>query len=107
MFDGAADVILTRLAKAAEAVGRALSEALQELAEKVSIFNLPASIQVLTLLSQIEVSVAVLWEGPRDDPAQVKIREQVISSVSDILREVELWQQAAHLRPSKDEPEMI
>ena len=35
MFEGAADVILSRLANAAEAVGKALCEALQELAEKV------------------------------------------------------------------------
>lgn len=86
MFDGAADVILTRLAKAAESVGQVLSDALQELAEK------------------IEVSVAVLWEGPRDDPAQVKARAEVIASVSDILREIDLWQQAAELRASRAEP---
>lgn len=35
MFDGAADVILDRLANAAEAVGRALGDALENLAEKV------------------------------------------------------------------------
>ena len=40
MFDGAADVILTRLAAAAEAVGRALGESLSELAEKVRIHNI-------------------------------------------------------------------
>ena len=35
MFEGAADVILGRLANAAEAVGKALGDALQELADKV------------------------------------------------------------------------
>lgn len=35
IFDGAADVILARLAKAAESVGNVLSDALGELAEKV------------------------------------------------------------------------
>lgn len=35
MFEGAADVILTRLANAAEAVGKALGHALEELAAKV------------------------------------------------------------------------
>ena len=35
IFEGAADVILSRLANAAEAVGNALGDALQDLAEKV------------------------------------------------------------------------
>lgn len=48
-------------------------------------------------LLQIEVSVAVLWEGPRDDPAQVKVRVLVVDAVSDILQEVELWQEAAEM----------
>ncbi len=39
MFDDAADVILGRLAEAAEAVGKALGEALQALAEKVSFMS--------------------------------------------------------------------
>ena len=35
MFDGAADVIMARLSKAAEAVGKALETALSDLAETV------------------------------------------------------------------------
>lgn len=38
MFDGAANVILTRLAGAAEAVGKALGDALQDLADKVCVW---------------------------------------------------------------------
>lgn len=41
IFDGAADVILGRLANAAEAVGQALGDALQDLAEKVSLSSRP------------------------------------------------------------------
>ncbi|GJE84682.1 nuclear GTPase SLIP-GC [Phanerochaete sordida] len=85
IFDGAADVILARLAKAAESVGKVLDNALGDLAEK------------------IEVSVAVLWEGTRDDPAQVKARAEVVECVTDILREIELWQTAAQLRVPKAE----
>ncbi|CAL1702209.1 unnamed protein product [Somion occarium] len=77
VFNGAADVIMGRLTKAAEAVGNALEEALAELAEK------------------IEVSIAVLWEGPRDDPSQVKTRVQVINTMSKIVDQVSLWQQAS------------
>ena len=47
MFDGAANVILNRLAGAAEAVGQALGDSLQELAEKVSAFILHDTIQCL------------------------------------------------------------
>ncbi|KAI0079668.1 hypothetical protein K474DRAFT_1683062 [Panus rudis PR-1116 ss-1] len=77
IFEGAADVIMTRLTKAAEAVGDALEEALAELAEKV------------------EVSVAVLWEGTRDNPAQVRAREEVIDTMNEIIKQVTLWQEAA------------
>lgn len=46
MFDGAADVILERLAKAAEAVGKALEAALSDLAETVSRSRLRASLRI-------------------------------------------------------------
>ncbi len=44
---------------------------------------------------QVEVSVAVLWEGVKDDPAQVKVRTEVISSVAEIIEQIRLWQEAA------------
>lgn len=48
--------------------------------------------------------MAVLWEGVRDDPAQVKARLQVINSVTEILDQVDHWQQAARLhREAKGE----
>ncbi|TBU32140.1 hypothetical protein BD311DRAFT_775680 [Dichomitus squalens] len=79
IFTDAADVIMTRLSKAAEAVGAALNEALRELAMKV------------------EVSIAVLWESVRDDPSQVQARAEVVDIVSEILQQVELWKRAENL----------
>ncbi|KAH9844070.1 Dynamin family-domain-containing protein [Rhodofomes roseus] len=80
MFNGAVDVLFGRLDAAAEAVGKALEEAFEALAQK------------------IEVSIAVLWEGVRDDPAQVKAREAVIASMTEMIEQVGLWQQADTVR---------
>ncbi|KAI0786384.1 hypothetical protein C8Q75DRAFT_771545 [Abortiporus biennis] len=77
VFEGAADVIMGRLSKAAEAVGNALEEALAELAEKV------------------EVSMAVLWEGAHDDPKQVRARFEVINTTTEILNQIQLWTEAS------------
>ena len=46
------------------------------------------------IVLQIEVSIAVLWEGVRDDPAQVKARAEVVDVVSEIIQQVELWKSA-------------
>ena len=94
IFDGAADVILGRLSQAAEAVGKTLGEALEDLAEKVSRYA-AASFHCLTLLQQVEVSVAVLWEGSKDDPEQVRARADAITVVRQIIEQVQLWQSAA------------
>jgi len=89
VFEDAADVIMGRLSKAAEAVGRALEEALAELAEK------------------IEVSIAVLWEGPRDDPTQVKVRAKLIEAMSDISQQVQQWTEAAILSAQLKKDAMV
>lgn len=47
--------------------------------------------------SQIEVNMAVLWEGPRDDPKQAMARGEVVEGVKEILRQVELWRGAEQL----------
>lgn len=47
---------------------------------------------------QIEVSLAVLWEGPRDDPAQVKMRAQVVRTVEEIVGQIDLWLKAEELK---------
>ncbi|KAG1806924.1 uncharacterized protein HD556DRAFT_1325273 [Suillus plorans] len=74
VFDGGAEVLLGRLSAAAEAVGEALNESLRELAEKV------------------EVSISVLWEGIPDD---LRVRSQIIQTVSQMLAQLDMWSQAA------------
>ncbi|TFK55750.1 hypothetical protein OE88DRAFT_1804556 [Heliocybe sulcata] len=73
VFTGGADVVMTRLTQASNAVGEALEEALAALAEKV------------------EVSLAVLWEGQRDDPAAVRKRLEMVKQMMEITRQVQLW----------------
>ncbi|KAF8897466.1 hypothetical protein BD779DRAFT_1432811 [Infundibulicybe gibba] len=73
IFEDGADVIMEKLTKTAAAIGAALNEALGQLAQ------------------QIEVSMSVLWEGARDDPAQVKARQRVVTIVTEIIRQVEFW----------------
>ncbi|KAI0069058.1 hypothetical protein BV25DRAFT_1817993 [Artomyces pyxidatus] len=80
IFEGGADTIMERLGKAAEAVGAALIARLEQLAEK------------------IEVSVAVLWEGVRDDPAQLKARAEVVTTVNEVVRQIAFWDAARNLR---------
>ncbi|EPQ59276.1 hypothetical protein GLOTRDRAFT_136192 [Gloeophyllum trabeum ATCC 11539] len=79
VFTGGADVIMNRLAQAAEAVGEALEEGLAALAEKV------------------EVSLAVLWEGQRDDPAAIRARLELVRKMSDITAQVQLWLDAERI----------
>ncbi|KAG1755777.1 hypothetical protein EDB19DRAFT_1956649 [Suillus lakei] len=76
VFDGGADVLMGRLSTAAETIGKALNESLRELAEK------------------IEVSLAVLWEGTRDVPDQIRARLQIIQSVSELLDQLTMWSAA-------------
>ncbi|KAG2146754.1 hypothetical protein DEU56DRAFT_786239 [Suillus clintonianus] len=77
VFDGGAEVLMGRLSAAAETIGKALNETLRELAEK------------------IEVSLAVLWEGTRDAPDQVRARLQIVQSVSELLKQLAMWSTAA------------
>ncbi|KAI0320228.1 hypothetical protein OF83DRAFT_1215368 [Amylostereum chailletii] len=80
IFDGGADTIMERLSKAAETVGAALSGRLEQLSEK------------------IEVSIAVLWEGVKDDPTQIRVRAEVVQTMSDVIRQVNFWSDARELR---------
>ncbi|KAH8084307.1 hypothetical protein BXZ70DRAFT_1011998 [Cristinia sonorae] len=66
IFQDVADVVVRRLSTAAEAVGVILNTAVAELAEK------------------IELSVALLWEGPTDN-MQMTTRKQVIQDMSTIV----------------------
>ncbi|KAG6872791.1 hypothetical protein C0995_006520 [Termitomyces sp. Mi166 len=73
IFDDGADVVMDRLTKAADAVGNALDGALGQLAQK------------------IEVNLSVLWEGTRDDPAQVQACTEITAIVKTVLEHVEYW----------------
>jgi len=80
IFDDGADVVMGRLTKAAESIGETLDEAMGKLAQK------------------IEVSLAVLWEGSRDNPAQLKARKDVIDLVQTVQEEIQLWTQADKMK---------
>ncbi|KAI0049607.1 hypothetical protein FA95DRAFT_1556704 [Auriscalpium vulgare] len=84
IFEGGADTIMERLSKAAEAVGTVLTGRLDQLAEK------------------IEVSIAVLWEGVRDDPAQVRVRNEVVTTATDVVHQIAFWDAARDLRGQGD-----
>ncbi|KAF5388296.1 hypothetical protein D9615_000347 [Tricholomella constricta] len=80
IFDDGADVLMDRLTKAADAVGQALDEALGQLAQK------------------IEVNLSILWEGARDDPAQVRARKDIMVMVKAILDQTQFWSHAERAR---------
>ncbi|EAU84723.2 hypothetical protein CC1G_00242 [Coprinopsis cinerea okayama7 len=86
IFDDGAGVLMDRLDQGAAAIGEALDEALGNLAQK------------------IEVNLAVLWEGVRDDPAQVRARQHVVDVVSEVQTQVEMWLQAASLKKEAELP---
>ncbi|KAF8812373.1 hypothetical protein BYT27DRAFT_7087741 [Phlegmacium glaucopus] len=80
IFDDGADVVMDRLTNAAESIGETLDEAMGKLAQK------------------IEVSLAVLWEGSRDNPAQLKARKEVIDLVQTVQEQIQLWTQADKMK---------
>ncbi|KAJ6539274.1 hypothetical protein B0H19DRAFT_1178148 [Mycena capillaripes] len=85
IFGGGADLIIDRLDDAAEAIGQTLTVALENLAQKV------------------EVNLAVLWEGVRDDPAQVKARSEVVTQVNEVLGQLQLFAAAEKARHSDED----
>ena len=52
----------------------------------------------LELLFQVEVSLAVLWEGARDNPAQLKARKEVVDIVQSVQEQIRLWTQADKMK---------
>ncbi|KAG6918940.1 hypothetical protein DXG01_010595 [Tephrocybe rancida] len=80
IFDDGADVVMDRLTKAADAVGEALDTSLGELAQK------------------IEVNLSILWEGTRDDPAQVRARKDIMTIVRAVLEHIDYWTTAQETR---------
>lgn len=90
---------MNRLDAAAAAVGEALETSLGDLAQKVSgcfppIFPPRSSSFPL----QVEVNLSVLWEGVRDDPAQVRARKFVVDMVSEVQNQLRLWTEAARFK---------
>lgn len=102
MFDDCAQGLLSQLDDVADTIGDALKAALAELAQKVcsSWIVLPSRLTRV----QIEVSVAVLWEGPRDDPAQVRARAEVVADMTRIEEQVEMWTDAERSRREASQP---
>ncbi|KAJ3510297.1 hypothetical protein NLJ89_g4757 [Agrocybe chaxingu] len=80
IFDDGADVVMERLTKAADAIGETLDEAMGKLAQK------------------IEVSLAVLWEGARDNPAQLRARKEIIDIVQTIMEQIKYWMDADKMK---------
>ncbi|KAJ7095314.1 hypothetical protein B0H15DRAFT_881283 [Mycena belliarum] len=89
IFVEGADVIMDRLTTAAEAIGAALDVAMGNLAQK------------------IEVNLAVLWEGVRDDPAQVKARSGVVAEVNRVLEQIQYFAAAEKARPANDDEDSM
>jgi hypothetical protein len=91
--------LLERLSKATESIRADLKKAMEALAKKVCYVtqsltewaNIPLTIQ-------IEVSLSVLWEAPRGRRAQPKDINDIKGTITDILRQVQLWQEAEQLR---------
>ncbi|KAI9063343.1 hypothetical protein FKP32DRAFT_1758103 [Trametes sanguinea] len=78
LFIGATDVLMNGLIKALQAVGEELHKSLIEMGNK------------------IEVSLSILWElDIGGDPEQVKVREDVATTVHELLHQLSLWGAAA------------
>lgn len=90
--------MLERLIKAAEAIGEALDEAMGKLAQKVRFSFQCTPFQLYNCFFQIEVSLAVLWEGARDNLAQVRARKVVIDLVQTIQGQIMFWSEADKMK---------
>lgn len=49
-------------------------------------------------MNQIEVNLAVLWEGARDSPAQLRARKSVIDVLQTIQEQVKIWIEADKMK---------
>ncbi|KAJ3773109.1 hypothetical protein FB446DRAFT_18931 [Lentinula raphanica] len=77
LFDEGADVIMQGLSALCSSVGDALKVAFKELAKKV------------------EVNLAILWEDVQDDPREAENRREMVQTITEILAQGQMWQQAA------------
>lgn len=60
------------------------------------------SASAANLFPQVEVNVGVLWEGPRDDPAQVKTRCDIVSLVTELMGHIDMWSAAEKVKSAAD-----
>ncbi|KAJ7700013.1 hypothetical protein B0H17DRAFT_274436 [Mycena rosella] len=88
IFEDSVDVIMARLTDAAEAIGKTLNVAMDELAQKV------------------EVNLAVLWEGVQDDPTQAKARSEVVTEVDRVLQQLQFIAAAEKARHAYEDQVM-
>jgi len=49
------------------------------------------------LAEKVEVSMAVLWEGARDNPQQLITRAETIKAVDAIQQQIQFWTEAEKL----------
>ncbi|KIJ27411.1 hypothetical protein M422DRAFT_271395 [Sphaerobolus stellatus SS14] len=73
IFNGGADTLMEKLGDAADSVGTALNNALADLAKK------------------IEVGMSVLWESPREDPRQIRLRLEAVGTLQVVDKQIALW----------------
>ncbi|KZV83402.1 hypothetical protein EXIGLDRAFT_754416 [Exidia glandulosa HHB12029] len=77
MFNGGADLLLDGLKTAATQIGTIMQNELDDLAKK------------------IEVALSVLWDTASDSREQVMARRDTLDRVTEILKQLTLWSEAA------------
>ena len=88
-----------RLTKAAESIGETLDEAMGKLAQKVCLFfKIYIYHYESNVIIQIEVSLAVLWEGARDNPTQLRARKEITDLVQIVREQIQVWTQADKIK---------
>jgi len=99
IFDTGAEAILARLSHAAKAIGSTLDSAMDRIAQKVSSTEVALERQLMNW--QVELNLAVLWEGLRDDPEQLRARAMTKELMSTIQQQIDLWATASRTFNSK------
>lgn len=69
-----------------------------KLGQKVCLFGFNRSLRISQVIIQIEVNLAVLWEGASDNPAQLKARKEIIDLVQTVQEQIQLWTQADQMK---------
>jgi len=69
----------------------------------------PRALANLNSCVQVEVSIAALWEGVKDDPAQQRVRDEVVRISADVMQQIDLWNAARETRSriASEEAQMV